>query len=138
MSYAVTKPSPVLVKPVSSTPTETIPLSSIDRTATMSVFVEFISMFSNGEQPAKRIKEAFAKALVPYYPVAGRIAEPTPGVPVVDCTGEGIWYVEATANCSLEDVNYLERPLMIQRRRCCLGLPLVSSLKIRSSWLRGS
>ncbi|KAJ1688169.1 hypothetical protein LUZ63_019559 [Rhynchospora breviuscula] len=115
MSYAVTKSSPVLVKPAASTPTETIPLSSIDRTAAVRVSVDFISVFSHGEHPAKRIKEAFAKALVPYYPVAGRIAEPTLGVPVVDCTGEGVWYVEATANCSLEDVNYLERPLMIPK-----------------------
>ncbi|KAF3340541.1 10-deacetylbaccatin III 10-O-acetyltransferase [Carex littledalei] len=115
MSYAVTKSSPVLVAPAASTPTGTLPLSSIDCTAAVRILVDFISVFSHGEQAGVRIKEAFAKALVPYYPVAGRIAEPTPGVPVVDCTGEGIWYVEATANCSLEDVNYLERPLMMQK-----------------------
>jgi hypothetical protein len=133
MSYTVTKSSPVLVPPVASTPTGTLPLSSIDRTAAVRVSVDFISVFSHGEQPGERIKEAFAKALVPYYPVAGRIAEPTPGVPVVDCTGEGIWYVEATANCSLEDVNYLERPLMIPKEEMLPRPP--SSVKLEDQIL---
>ncbi|XP_078168697.1 acyl transferase 9-like [Carex rostrata] len=133
MSYAVTKSSPVLVPPVASTPTGTLPLSSIDRTAAVRVSVDFISVFSHGEQPQVKIKEAFAKALVPYYPVAGRIAEPTPGVPVVDCTGEGIWYVEATANCSLEDVNYLERPLMIPKEEMLPRPP--SSVKLEDQIL---
>ncbi|KAF3338339.1 3'-N-debenzoyl-2'-deoxytaxol N-benzoyltransferase [Carex littledalei] len=90
MSYTVTKSSPVLVPPATSTPTGTLPLSSIDRIMTIHIAVDFVSVFSHGEQPGERIKEAFAKALVPYYPVAGRIAEPIPGVSVIDCSGEGI------------------------------------------------
>ncbi|KAJ3670896.1 hypothetical protein LUZ60_008322 [Juncus effusus] len=115
MSYTITKSSPVLVPPSAATPSGALPLSSIDKTAAVRVSVDFISVFSAGEQPAARIRDAFARALVDYYPVAGRIAEPVFGQPVVECTGEGIWFVEATANCSLEDVNYLERPLMIPK-----------------------
>ncbi|GJN18382.1 hypothetical protein PR202_gb05539 [Eleusine coracana subsp. coracana] len=61
------------------------------------------------------MRDGFARALVPYYPVAGRIAEPSPGDPVVDCTGEGVWFVEAAASCALTDVNCLERPLLIPK-----------------------
>uniref|UniRef100_J3L1W0 3'-N-debenzoyl-2'-deoxytaxol N-benzoyltransferase n=1 Tax=Oryza brachyantha TaxID=4533 RepID=J3L1W0_ORYBR len=61
------------------------------------------------------MRDGFARALVPYYPVAGRIAEPAPGNVLVDCTGEGVWFVEATASCALADVNNLERPLLIAK-----------------------
>ena len=44
----------------------------------------------------------FARTLVPYYLVVSRIAEPTPGDPVVDCTGQGVWFVEAAASYALD------------------------------------
>jgi Transferase family len=107
MSYTVTKSSPVLVPPVGPTPSGPLPLSSIDLTAAVRVSVDFISVFSHGEQPTARIKEAFAKALVPYYPVAGRIVEPTPGVPIVDCTGQGIWYRVASFSSYSKTQNFV-------------------------------
>lgn len=86
--------------------------------------MDFIQVFppatggpaADGQDAAvARMRDGFARALVPYYPVAGRIAEPAPGDVVVDCTGEGVWFVEATASCSLADVNNLERPLLIAK-----------------------
>ncbi|VAI00585.1 unnamed protein product [Triticum turgidum subsp. durum] len=99
------------------------PLSSIDKTAAVRVMVDFIQVFqspssdsSSVDEQVAAMRQGFARALVPYYPVAGRIAEPTPGEPVVDCTGEGVWFVEAAASCSLADVNGLEdRPLAIPK-----------------------
>nr|CAD1841533.1 unnamed protein product [Ananas comosus var. bracteatus] len=41
------------------------------------------------------IREGFARALVSYFPVAGRIVESVPGEPMVECSGDGIWFVEA-------------------------------------------
>uniref|UniRef100_A0ACD6AIC0 Uncharacterized protein n=1 Tax=Avena sativa TaxID=4498 RepID=A0ACD6AIC0_AVESA len=57
------------------------------------------------------VRHGFARALVPYYPVAGRVA---PSSLAVDCTGEGVWFAEAAASCALADVDGLECcPLLI-------------------------
>ncbi|VAI00582.1 unnamed protein product [Triticum turgidum subsp. durum] len=119
----VAKSPPALVPPAGPTPGGTLPLSSIDKTAAVRVMVDFIQVFqspssdsSSVDEQVAAMRQGFARALVPYYPVAGRIAEPTPGEPVVDCTGEGVWFVEAAASCSLADVNGLEdRPLAIPK-----------------------
>ncbi|KAF0898638.1 hypothetical protein E2562_008212 [Oryza meyeriana var. granulata] len=121
----VSKSAPELVSPAGPTPRGALPLSSIDKTAAVRVSVDFIQVFppspaaggSVDDQDAAvaKMRDGFARALVPYYPVAGRIAEPAPGDVVVDCTGEGVWFVEAAASCSLADVNNLERPLLIAK-----------------------
>jgi hypothetical protein len=61
------------------------------------------------------MRDGFTRALVSYYPVAGRIADVSPEEPVVECTGQGVWFVEAAASCALADVNNLERPLLIPK-----------------------
>jgi hypothetical protein len=120
----VSKSPPALIPPAGPTPGGTLPLSSIDKTAAVRVSVDFIQVFPpaagggavDQDAAVAAMRDGFAKALVPYYPVAGRIAEPSPGNPVVDCTGEGVWFVEAGASCALADVNYLERPLLIPKQ----------------------
>ncbi|KAJ3706402.1 hypothetical protein LUZ61_010107 [Rhynchospora tenuis] len=116
-THIITKSSAVRVPPSSATPVETLPLSSLDRCTPRFVFIDSVTVFTQGLKAAARIRDAFARAIVHYYPVAGKITEINPGEPVVDCTGEGIWFVEANANCSLEEVNYLERPLMISKEQ---------------------
>ncbi|KAI5000927.1 acyl transferase 5-like [Hordeum vulgare subsp. vulgare] len=116
----VVKSPPALVPPAEPTPGGVLPLSSIDKTAAVRVSVDFIQVFPQssdrcGDDQVATMRQGFARALVPYYPVAGRIAEPSPGDLVVDCTGEGVWFVEATASCSLADVKGLERPLLIPK-----------------------
>ncbi|KAJ6822543.1 acyl transferase 4-like [Iris pallida] len=114
MSFSVTKKAPELVAPAEATPTGTLSLSSLDRLRGINYFVEMIFVFSRGEEPSKVIKEAISKVLVPYYPVAGRLTRDASGKMQVACTGEGMWFVEASADCALEDVDYLkEQPLMI-------------------------
>ncbi|KAJ3670897.1 hypothetical protein LUZ60_008323 [Juncus effusus] len=129
MSYTVTKSSPVQVPPATSTPQGLLPLSSIDRASAPTVYVDFISVFPQGDRPAERIKAAFAEALVYYYPVAGRVSEGEGGEAVVNCTGQGIWYIEAKANCSLADVNHLERPLMIPKEEILPRHPSIKKLE---------
>jgi hypothetical protein len=116
----VTKSPPSLVPPAGPMPSGSLPLSSIDKTAAVRVSVDFIQVFptstsSDAASAVATMREGFTKALVSYYPVAGRIAEPVPGEPEIECTGEGVWFVEAEASCTLEEACYLERPLCIPK-----------------------
>jgi len=51
---------------------------------------------------------------VDYYPFAGRFEEED-GETRVACTGEGAWFVEAAAACSLEEVRHLDHPMLIPK-----------------------
>uniref|UniRef100_A0ACD5WX23 Uncharacterized protein n=1 Tax=Avena sativa TaxID=4498 RepID=A0ACD5WX23_AVESA len=116
----VTRSPPALIPPAGPTPGGTLPLSSIDKM--VASLVNLIQVFPpsslsaahNDQRAAAAVaamRNGFARALVPYYPVAGRVA---PSGLVVDCTGEGIWFVEAAASCALADVDGLEGcPLLI-------------------------
>ncbi|RZR72132.1 hypothetical protein BHM03_00010520 [Ensete ventricosum] len=114
MSFSVAKVAPELIVPSKATPTGNLPLSFMDRLPTMRFMVDSIHVYSHGEEPAELIRGALSKALVPYYPMAGRFAM-SGGELEVACTGEGIWFVEASADFSLEDVNNLQLPLAVPK-----------------------
>ena len=61
------------------------------------------------KDPVRVIQEALAKALVPYYPFAGRLREQDGCRLAVDCTGEGVLFVEADAEVGLE---HFDDPLL--------------------------
>ena len=55
-------------------------------------------------------------ALAFFYPLAGRIVEGEhPGRPAIRCTADDVYFTEAEADCSLEDVRFLERPLLLPK-----------------------
>jgi len=54
------------------------------------------------DQPAETLRQALSRALVPYYPVAGRLAAEAHGLSIA-CTGEGVVFVAASARCTLHD-----------------------------------
>lgn len=122
MGFTVTRTSRSLVAPSSPTPAETLPLSVIDRVAGLRHLVRSLHVFeaggrNGGGEPARVvIREALGKALVEYHPFAGRFVEGDGGGEVaVACTGEGAWFVEATAACSLEEVKLLDHPMLIPK-----------------------
>ncbi|VAH14031.1 unnamed protein product [Triticum turgidum subsp. durum] len=131
MGFAVTRTSKSLVVPTSPTPAgETLRLSSLDRVPGLRHLVLSLHAFDGATRveaavgegevaasPARVVREALGKALVDYYPFAGRFLEPEVegGEVRVACTGEGAWFVEAMAACSLEDVKHLDHPMVIPK-----------------------
>ncbi|GAB2296878.1 hypothetical protein Dimus_030979 [Dionaea muscipula] len=127
--FTVRKAEPELVKPVKPTPRELKPLSDIDDQQGLRFrqgAILFYRAAAAGSQsgmscgpatarrccnydkvvvdldPVKVIKEAVAEALVYYYPWAGRLIEGADRKLIVDCTAEGVVFVEAVADVKLD------------------------------------
>ncbi|GLU21789.1 hypothetical protein SLE2022_379050 [Rubroshorea leprosula] len=56
---------------------------------------------TNGVEQAEKIKKSLSEALTIFYPLAGRIKVDNA---YVDCNDEGLYFVEAKANCYLSDI----------------------------------
>jgi hypothetical protein len=122
MGFPVTTMNRSLVPPSSPTPNETLRLSVIDRVAGLRHLVRSLHVFTaaagrdkTSSSPAKTLREALGKALVDYYPLAGRFVEAEGGETRVACTAEGAWFVEAAAACTLEEVKHLDHPMLIPK-----------------------
>nr|GMD82043.1 methanol O-anthraniloyltransferase-like [Ipomoea batatas] len=109
--FCVTRSKPQLIVPYTTTPHQHKPLSDIDDQRTIRVHIPVLMFYRNsverrGEDPAMAIKEGLAKALVFYYPLAGRIFEGENGKLIVNCNGKGVLFVEAKANVKLEQLGH--------------------------------
>ncbi|THG11648.1 hypothetical protein TEA_005895 [Camellia sinensis var. sinensis] len=114
---SVIRSSRSLVRPATrDTPTGMLELSVIDRLPVLRCYTRTLHVYRDGPRAraAQVIKEALGKALVPYYPLAGRLHQ---GQGQGDhhhhqlqiaCCGEGVWFVEASANCTLDALNYFD------------------------------
>ncbi|CAL9134323.1 unnamed protein product [Musa textilis] len=115
MGFAVTMLAAGFVAPCEHTPSATLTLSSVDHALGLRFSLEMISAYGHGVEAASLIRGALSRALVPYYPVAGRLVTSGEGELEVACTGDGVWFVEAMAHCSLSDLKNLEFPLVIPK-----------------------
>ncbi|KAJ6840199.1 putative benzyl alcohol O-benzoyltransferase [Iris pallida] len=110
LSFSVRRKEPVLVAPAAPTPDEFNMLSDIDDQEGLRFQLPVIQFYRNNphshtttDHPAKLIKEALAKALVFYYPFAGRLRELDRNRKLmVECTGEGVVFIEADADVRLD------------------------------------
>ncbi|KAG8388101.1 hypothetical protein BUALT_Bualt02G0091200 [Buddleja alternifolia] len=113
MSELTVKQSqPTLVPPADETKKGLYFLSNLDQN--IAVIVRTIYCFKSDEKGNENaieiIKDALSKVLVHYYPLAGRLTISPEMKLIVDCTGEGALFVEAEADCELEQLGDITRP----------------------------
>ncbi|XP_058103759.1 benzyl alcohol O-benzoyltransferase [Magnolia sinica] len=105
--FSVKRRKPVLISPAKPTPHEFKHLSDIDDQEGLRFQIPVIQFYHNdpsmgGRDPAQVIRNAIADALVFYYPFAGRLREGPGRKLTVECTGEGVIFIEADADVSLK------------------------------------
>ncbi|XP_071731789.1 omega-hydroxypalmitate O-feruloyl transferase-like [Rutidosis leptorrhynchoides] len=103
---------PTLVKPLEETNKGHYFLSNLDQN--LAVIVRTIYCFKSEEKgnetAVEVIKDALAKVLVHYYPAAGRLTISPEMKLIVDCNDEGAVFVEAEANCTIDDIGDHTKP----------------------------
>uniref|UniRef100_A0ACD5ZFA0 Uncharacterized protein n=1 Tax=Avena sativa TaxID=4498 RepID=A0ACD5ZFA0_AVESA len=114
-AFTVRRGEPVLVSPAAPTPRETKSLSDLDDAEGMRFYSSGIHLYradpaKQGVDPAAVIREALARALVPYYPLAGRIREEAGRKLVVDCEAQGVMFVDADADLTAADFGDVQSP----------------------------
>ncbi|KAJ1689341.1 hypothetical protein LUZ63_013496 [Rhynchospora breviuscula] len=107
-TFTIQRHKPVHVVPAEPTPYEFKPLSDIDDQDGLRFYDTGIHLYKGdpskkGQDPARVIRDALAKALVYYYPIAGRLREEAGRKLVVECNSEGVVFVEAEADAWVED-----------------------------------
>ncbi|TKY45075.1 Benzyl alcohol O-benzoyltransferase [Spatholobus suberectus] len=105
--FTVRRHPPELIAPANPTPHEIKLLSDIDDQNGLRYQLPLVQFFPYqpsmaGKDPVKTIRQALAKTLVFYYPFAGRLREGPDGKLMVDCNGEGVMFIEADADVTLE------------------------------------
>uniref|UniRef100_A0A5B7C4L0 Putative alcohol acyl transferase n=1 Tax=Davidia involucrata TaxID=16924 RepID=A0A5B7C4L0_DAVIN len=113
--FSVRRHEAELVVPAKSTPHEIKQLSDIDDQEGLRFQIPVVMFYKRdpsmkGKDPVNVIREAIAKTLVFYYPFAGRLVEGPNRKLMVDCTGEGVLFIEADANVRLEQLGDMIRP----------------------------
>jgi shikimate O-hydroxycinnamoyltransferase len=112
-----------LVAPSEETPRLGLWLSNLDVTAAMTTHTALVYYYpAPAPAPTKaddegffspdRLRTALAKALVPFYPLAGRLGRDDGGRLQIECHGEGALFLVARADCAGEDIfsNYVPLP----------------------------
>ncbi|PAN46608.1 hypothetical protein PAHAL_9G197400 [Panicum hallii] len=107
LKFTVRRKPAVLVAPAAPTPRELKRLSDIDDQDGLRFHIPVIQFYrrsalAGARDPAPVIRAAVAGALVHYYPFAGRLRELEGRKLAVECTGEGVLFIEADADVRLE------------------------------------
>lgn len=114
--FTVRRQKPELIRPATPTPCDRkLLLSDIDDQEGLRFQVPVIQFYRHGpsmkgRDPVKLIREALAQTLVFYYPFAGRLKEGPGRKLFVDCTGDGVMFIEADADVTLEQFGQALQP----------------------------
>lgn len=94
-----------MVTPREATPNHGVWLSNLDllvaRGHTPTVYIYCPSSGPASFSPDV-LKAALSRALVPFYPLAGRLSQDDAGRPEIHCSGEGVLFVTARADATLD------------------------------------
>lgn len=116
-----------MVTPNEETPNHRLWLSKFDLLAPKTHASAIYLYKSNGQDPnffrVDTLKQALSKALVIFYPLAGRLTVDDNGRPEVHCNGEGVFFSVARANCTMDEFGDF-RPSPVLRR---LLMPIVDN-----------
>ncbi|XP_030937016.1 benzyl alcohol O-benzoyltransferase-like [Quercus lobata] len=113
--FTVRRCEPELVSPAKPTPNEFKQLSDLDDRDSLRFQIPIIQFYKynpsmQGRDTVKIIREALSKTLVFYYPFAGRLREGPGAKLMVECTGEGVMFIEADADVSLDQFGHAIHP----------------------------
>ncbi|OIW07419.1 hypothetical protein TanjilG_19260 [Lupinus angustifolius] len=123
----------VFVKPSSSIPSSILSLSDFDHRTDCNGIGQIIFVYqssnidssNNKLDPFFVIKEALSKALLYYYPLAGRLVENGDGKLSVHLEpNHGVPLIEAIANCYLSSLQYLDGNDVEIANKLAFDLPL--------------
>ncbi|XP_062105396.1 omega-hydroxypalmitate O-feruloyl transferase-like [Humulus lupulus] len=103
----VKREEPTLVVPAEETEKGLYFLSNLDQN--IAVIVRTIYCFKPDTEKEKDkagevIRSALERVLVHYYPLAGRLEISSEGKLIINCSGEGAVFVEAEADCMMEEI----------------------------------
>ncbi|KAL3498524.1 hypothetical protein ACH5RR_041256 [Cinchona calisaya] len=116
----------VLVKPSDTTPCQVLSFSTMDNQFNPERMIQTLYVYraannsldstnfgseTERDDPALVLKEALSKALVYYFPLAGKVKRrhDTDGRLQLTCTADGVPFLEATAiNCHLSSLNFFD------------------------------
>ncbi|KAI4312497.1 hypothetical protein MLD38_037304 [Melastoma candidum] len=129
---------PELIRPAGPTPHKFKNLSNLDDQDVLRIQTKVLLVYGSdlgkSTEPVRIVRDGLAKALVFYYPLAGRLREWPQRKLVVECTGEGIPFVEGDADFSadrLHDEPFGSAPYFrelvhdVPKQDCFLGGPLL-------------
>lgn len=114
------------VTPSGETPRKRLWLSALDLVLASRGHTPLVHFYSAGDVAAAgdgffsvaRLKESLAKALVPFYPLAGRLGVDPDGRFEIDCNGEGALFVVAHSDRTFDDFSD-HKPTPETRRLFC-------------------
>lgn len=96
-----------MVRPSAETPRRALWNSNVDlvvpRFHTPSVYFYIPTAGESNFFDARVLKEGLSKALVPFYPMAGRLRRDEDGRIEIDCNAEGVLFVEAETTSVVAD-----------------------------------
>ncbi|KAL6653173.1 hypothetical protein ACP70R_012098 [Stipagrostis hirtigluma subsp. patula] len=111
MSIAVRKSPLVLIKPSEKLATTGNIKLNPDEMMLMEFQIPVLLVFERPiHQTVETIKWALSQALVQYYHISGRISTGANNEEFqIECTGEGVAFVAAFANCALKEAEFFDR-----------------------------